>query len=331
MQKLCKNYAKITQKKIYKKVIYKMPLYNCHKCDKTFDRKSSYNHHLYKRKFACDTGIKIDPSKPPQFTSTKKRVPQKPSKKFKCDFCNKYYTRYDNLTRHLKGNCKGMQIKENKMKEIYEMLLQQKKEMDDLKEENKDLKDKMKNIVEKNKEKNITMTIRNNTNSNNENSNNTITNNNLINIVALGEEKMSFSDDAVKYLLNQGFKAIETTVKNTNFSKKRPEFHNVYLPNIRGGYAMVYDGKKWGLKDLKTVLSGLYNDKKDYLEDKFEDLIDSLERSTIKRFQRFLKDDKSNSKCSKEIIKNLKLLMHNEKETIMETIRHNENKPEELD
>jgi hypothetical protein len=164
----------------------------------------------------------------------------------------------------------------------------------------------------------------NNTNNYN-NINNNIINNNYINVVAFGKEDISFTDDTIKFLLSKGFTAVELTVKNTNFSEKRPQFHNVYLPNIRWDFAMVYNGKKWGLKDLNYVLQQIYNDKKYYLEDKFDEFIDSLSKSSIKSFRRFFKKEESDPNCSKKIIKNIKAMLHNEKAVPIKTKTLNTN------
>jgi uncharacterized C2H2 Zn-finger protein len=251
----------------------------------------------------------------------------KKKKKHFCGYCNKQYSRKDNLTRHQKDVCKYK--KEKELKDIYDILLQQKKDMDKIKADNEEIKAENKEL------KNQMMKIDNpeyqhiNTNINNTinktiNNNNTI-NNNTINIVAFGKEEITFTDEAIMCLLSKGFNAVELTVKNTNFSTKKPHFHNVYLPNIRGDFAMVYNGFKWGLKDLNYVLQQLYNDKKYYLEDKFDEFIGSLSKTSIKSFRRFLKKEERDPNCSKGIMKNIKAMMHNDRTIPLNTKLYNDN------
>jgi uncharacterized C2H2 Zn-finger protein len=233
-----------------------------------------------------------------------------------CDHCKTTFTRKDSLTRHVKNRCKVKKATNDNLENIYNMLFQLKQDNEELKHTNEELKKKVDNIENK------TNTINHNTI--NGNINNTINNNhNYINVIAFGKEEISFPDDSIKYLLSKGFTAVELTVKNTNFSEKKPQFHNVYLPNIRGDFAMVYNGEKWGLKDLNYVLQQIYNDKKYYLEDKFDEFIDSLSKSSIKSFRRFLKKEEKDPNCSKKIIKNIKAMLHNNKAIPMKTITRN--------
>ena len=71
-----------------------MVKYNCPKCDKSFNKKSNYTNHMYKRKTLCDNGVSktdhIDPK-----TSTQIRSP------LTCPECNNIYSNKSNLNRHI--------------------------------------------------------------------------------------------------------------------------------------------------------------------------------------------------------------------------------------
>jgi DNA-directed RNA polymerase subunit RPC12/RpoP len=308
----------------------KTTLFQCTECMNTFTRKDNLNRHVDRYcngpidEIQIDEIQKDDSVKPIlkcdkyindlEFHESDNAAPLPNKvciinnvKRYVCKHCGKNYSRKDSLERHKKKACNSK--KEDELKNIYEMLLQ-------IKEENKQLK--MQIDIDKNTNSNNYI----NTNNYNTTINNTI--NNTINIVAFGKEEITFTDEAIKCLLSKGFNAVELTVKNTNFSTKKPHFHNVYLPNIRGDFAMVYNGKKWGLKDLNYVLQQIYNDKKYYLEDKFDEFIDSLNKTTIKSFRRFLKKEENDPNCSKGIIKNIKAMMHNDKRIPINTKKHND-------
>jgi len=83
--------------------------YKCNKCNKEFNHRGHYDHHVYKRKKSC---IKNNSSIIPHKTSIKtQKIPQK----FKCLNCDKSYTRKDNLTRHINGYCKSTKDKKIKI------------------------------------------------------------------------------------------------------------------------------------------------------------------------------------------------------------------------
>jgi len=111
-----------------------MTLYTCENCEKTFNRKSSYDNHLL-RKNPCK---KID-------------------LRDECIYCNKFYTTKYNLNKH-KQICKNNTIEfhNNKiqMEELKNLLLAQQKSIEELKELNET-------------NKNITINSNNNNTTNN--------------------------------------------------------------------------------------------------------------------------------------------------------------------
>jgi hypothetical protein len=263
---------------------------------------------------------------------------------FMCNFCYSTFTRKDSLVKHLTSRCPIKNNEEKEDNDRYNKLL---KEMKKLKEQNIKLQESIKTIavnntntiVENLDDTNISPTrvdnrtdnrIDNRTNmvnshiTNNSNNNNAINSNNTYNIIAFGKEKLDYNEDVVKFLLSYGYDAVAKTIEYTNLNKNKPQYHNVYIPNIKSPYATVYDGKDWKLEDINIVLNQLYDDKRCYLEDKFDEFISSLDKTTKKKFKRFLNDDKDDSKTVKWIKKRIRLLLYNKRKVPMQTKDHNE-------
>ena len=78
--------------------------YICLKCNKTFNKKSNYNYHVYKRKTSCVRNYKELNHKIDQIES---KLNHKMITKFDCQRCNKSYSSNSNLSRHIKGYCKA--------------------------------------------------------------------------------------------------------------------------------------------------------------------------------------------------------------------------------
>ena len=95
-----------------------MVVYVCKKCDKDFNRKSSYDNHLKRKNPCVKKVIKLD-----NFTKIPHKFLEKPHKSseknenvsedinsisvgLKCKYCLKKFARKDNCVRHMKNYCK---------------------------------------------------------------------------------------------------------------------------------------------------------------------------------------------------------------------------------
>jgi hypothetical protein len=207
-----------------------------------------------------------------------------------------------NFSKHFKSCKIRLQIEKEK-EEIYKILIiqmeEQKKEINNLKQQ-------------------INVNINNTNNSHNTtNSHNNIINNN-INIVAFGHENLyALKDDLCKQVLSKGYQCVPILIENTHFNKNKPEYHNVYIPNMKDLYAMIYDGKRWGLKEKSDVVNQLFDDKQCFLIEKFNEFKDDLDPITIKKFGRFL--NQSDDEIYSNIKKDIKLLLYNKRDIPMKT------------
>ena len=275
-----------------------MPNYKCERCLKEFGQKCEYTRHINK-KFPCKE-IAPDCSKITPKCSEKESI-------IACKYCGKELTRQFNLIRHIDKNCRVKKENDNKMEELMTRLIK-------IEESDKKNKEKIAKLEEENRKyKNI---INNNTQNNVNGTQNNIT----FKINAYGTEdtsKITIND--YKRILGRGMNSVPVFVEQLHFDKNTPENHNVYISNLRDAYVLMFDGKIWRLKDRDEALQQLYEDKSDFLETKFEELIARLDEPTIKMFKRFLKIKDDDNEKIQSIKKELKKVLYDNREIAMKS------------
>ncbi len=236
-------------------------------------------------------------------------IPNKSNDNNRCNFCNKTFTLKRNLMRHLKYRCKVKRDQNDEKKRIYQALVAKMNAMEDkiakLETENGKL---------------FQMTNSNNTINNNSNTTNNTMN---INLVAFGQEdKDSLSNNEIFQILKRGFSSIPELVKALHFNENRPENHNIYISNMRDNYVMVYDGDKWTLRDRTETMENIFDDGRDFLVVKLNDIKDMLndrQKCCIKKFERFDHDIDYHEKKKVEILNDIKLILYNNKDIPLQT------------
>lgn len=253
-----------------------MVVHKCNLCDKTFNKKSLYNEHMNRKK-KCNEN---------QYTK-------------QCLYCNKIFTTKSSVTRHIKNNCKIYKKSEEDKQMIYNKLLQLEQQIEKLQNENKKLKKKKfgtKNIIN-----NIGL------------HNNGIINNNIT-IVARGKEDITkININTILNAVSKGFKSPVQLTKVIHFNDKHPEYQNVYIPSIKGSYAMTYDGEEWKLVQKNDLIETIYMDKKFYIEENLEDFAKSLSEYKIKSLKKWLETEEEEDKSIKSIKKDIEFLLYNER------------------
>jgi hypothetical protein len=112
--------------------------------------------------------------------------------------------------------------------------------------------------------------------------------------------------------------SVPTLIKDVHFNTKNHQNHNIYISNIRGKYAMVYDGKKWEANDQNETIDKLIMDQEYAIEEWLGE--DKFPEEMIK-FNNYLdkKDssDKVNGQTALDVIKEeVKLLLYNNRDII---------------
>ena len=232
-----------------------MKPYMCQNCDYITFRKSDLNKHLKTKKHLKtlkENGGKNTKSlSAPQYhlnlTQKDTYSPQNHSN-LQCTYCQRNYTRVDNLNRHIK-TCK-MKTKHN---ETQSNLIEQMKEREER---------LMKQI-----ELLLTKVGNNYTTINNTNTNNNIQLNNY------GSEDLSHITDALKtYLIKHPFGAIQQLIEKIHFNRDKPENINLMITNKRDNKISVYEDGKWVYRNKKKTIQRLIDNKYYILDDHYNDI-----------------------------------------------------------
>lgn len=87
---------------------------------------------------------------------------------------------------------------------------------------------------------------------------------------------------------------------------------------MRDKYAITFDGKNWNLTDASNVINTLRDDKQIFLENKFEEFYDSLEKTTQKKFKKFLAEKDSDIVINR-YKESIRLLLYNKRGIVINT------------
>ncbi len=309
-----------------------MTNYTCSKCNKIFTKKSHYIYHI-NRKFSCLKFISNntpDQSNSAQNSSENegKQVNSKQDCKNKCNFCERVFSRRDNLIRHLNERCKVKKENDTKIKKLEEELIKMKDNQEKILEDVKRLKEENENYKKKvgtqtNTMMNSTNTV-NAVNANTVNGNQHIVNN-YIAVLPFGQEDLSkITNKDYEAIFKKGFSSVNALVERVHCDEDLPKNHNVLISNMRDGNASTYNGKKWQYNDCQEILEQIYDNNATILEEKFEELIDGLDESAIRMFKKFLKEKDSDNEKIKRIKKTLKNTLYNNRDIIGKTKKQNE-------
>jgi DNA-directed RNA polymerase subunit RPC12/RpoP len=238
-----------------------MVIYICDKCKKEFTKKSNFISHTENKKRPCTIIILSDekedfvnPHKT-SFLSLKNDTTisnlidkNQHIEKTECEYCGSFFTRFDNLKRHIKYFCKSKKYYDelDKLKEkVFKMNL----EVNKLKVEN----DKLKSDTQK-----VFNTI--NTTNNIDNVNNI--NNFNVQLVQFGDENIEDIDikEAVNtYINSTGANIVSNILRLTNFNVKHPQNHNICISDLSRELVKIYNGDKFIIKKFKNIKEHILN------------------------------------------------------------------------
>ncbi len=299
-----------------------MVFYKCPRCNFTSYDKTKYMNHL-KRKNICEpisskTNLqneyikynikdKILITQNNTISTTQNvelhKITQNNTILNQCKYCDKVYSRIDSLTRHYK-TCKDKKKTDEAnlhMEELVNLL------NDKISKYDLELEKKNKQIDELIKKAGI------------QNSG-TIIQNIQNNIKLLAYDKTDISDltdnDFMK-CFNHNNMCVPHLVKRIHFNPKKPENHNVFISNLKSGYIMLYDGKKWNTYNRDEIVDDIFDDKHDILEQKIEEWVSIGKDYPIiyHKFKRYL-EKINNDVIIKKVKDELKLILYNDRNII---------------
>ena len=89
---------------------------------------------------------------------------------------------------------------------------------------------------------------------------------------------------------------------------------------MRDNYVMVYDGDKWSLRDRAETLENLFDDGRNYLVVRYNDMKNKLndaQKRSVKKFDRFEYDIDSHPDKKKEVLNDIKLVLYTKRDLAM--------------
>jgi hypothetical protein len=217
-----------------------------------------------------------------------------------CKYCEKGYSRKNNLNRHYK-TCKEKirdeECKNNMMELVDKLNNQLYEQREQIKEQNNQIKELIKKVG-------ITQNIQN------------IQNN--IKILAYKNTDIShLTDKDYLYCLNRSNMCIPQLIKKIHFNPQKPENNNVYISNIKNKYIMVYDGNKWNLHNQDETIEELIDTNEFVLEQKLEEWVENGKDypEIMRKFKRYLGKKEEDDVLNK--IKNeIQLILYNDNKII---------------
>jgi hypothetical protein len=252
-------------------------LYKCVICDKEFETKEKIFDHLNTCDFYRNEFLGIAELK-----------------SYKCNECHKEFNHKNSYYRHKKHYCNENQ-EDNTLKSESEEIKSLKEELKLMKKEMEELRKSKSNIYNDNK-----------------------TVNNNITVIAYNkpQDLSHLTDNDFLKIMNKGFKSVPKLIEAIHFNPDKPENQNVYIPNLKNNYVMVWNGKKWVLTPRKDVIDDMYEDKSNMLFEKMEELKDdSIKPHVIKKFKRFM-NNKESDNIKNKIKDEIKLILYNNKDKI---------------
>jgi uncharacterized C2H2 Zn-finger protein len=305
--------------------------YKCIRCNKIFKKKPDYTRHTNRKILCKSTNSNLIPKQSKTLLNHSQILSNNlqilPKNDLKCNYCDKSFNQSYNINRHIKNYCKMKKENDNEKLTIFNNLLE---EMNQLKQKLDKQEQKLTEQEQKNNKLQEELTSfkkmsKNNIVNSNNNSNNKITNNttNNIQLIAFGKETMDKIDkkDILKALKKGYYSTVELT-DQMHFNPKIPEHHNIYIPNLKDKYTMIYDGSKWNLKLTEIVIDDLYDNKKIIIESSMKEFAESLNDSQQYSLEKWIETPDEDNKIT-NVKEQFKLLLHNKKNIPLTTKKNN--------
>ena len=171
-----------------------------------------------------------------------------------CSFCNKKMVNKYSLLRHLKDRCKVKKSNDEEKENIYKLLLERDKRIEQLEKQNKILIEKIDKLTDMKEHSEQSKIINNKIITNNISN----TQNNFV-MVNFGKEDLNiiderlFIDRIIKKQLLSGVKIPDEVLKIIHFNPMYPQLSNIYISDINRDKCMVYEDNEWKLSNVDNI------------------------------------------------------------------------------
>ena len=281
--------------------------YKCFCCDYSTTIKANYAKHLESKKHKFISS-KTDADNPkttlanPKTTLANSKTTQNNENKLKdftCKYCEQKFKFRQSMNRHIKYSCN--KNKDEDLKELVRLmnvqLEQQKQEIylqkNQIETQSKQI-EKLMGKLEIHGSFNKTI--------------------NNFNLLSYRETDTShLTDQDYRFCIKKVNYCVKNMIEKVHFNPVKPENMNIYISNIKDKYIMVYDGHNWNLANKKDELDRLYEEKEMMLEEWLET---NPEKELKEKFMKYL-NNKENDECLNRIKEDIKLMLYNQKMTLV--------------
>ena len=294
--------------------------YVCNLCNKIYKNKSGVWKHnkKYHNKITTILTPNNSNSTPNNSNLTPNNSNLTPNK-FICKYCNKKFTRIDNLNRHINLRCNNKHTNnlEEENLQLKDALIKQSNELKEVKLLISDLINKNCKVHPKTLQK-INKQLNGDHNTVNENN---TTNNITYNIIGLGHENLTdvFSKKEKMAILKYRYCSLPHLVEYTHFNDKYPQFKNILITNTQNKLAYRYDIKKKQFMAVNKddLLEDIIDSRMCDINSFYEELEEELDTKTKEILDK-VKDKIDSDPAYKELKKqDIKLIIYNNRRKVI--------------
>ena len=270
-----------------------MTVYTCECCNFTTNNKTKYKRHLDTKKHQY------------MFKSYEKTKSEEEERT--CKYCMKCFKYKQGLYRHMKYYCKKNEDEDLKelVRLMNEQLAQKSKELEE--EKNKYFKEKERNskMIKKLADKlQINLVV-----------------NNHIRLLNYKDTDLSHltTTDYIKAINCVNY-AIPSMVKMIHFNPNKPENMNIYIPNIKDKYVVLFKENTWQIQQRNKGVENLLDDKYNILREWYDENMREVSEEQYERlknnFERF-DANIENENVRKNIMNEITMFLYNQRNLII--------------
>tara|TARA_Y100000389_G_scaffold159235_1_gene160973 strand:+ start:138 stop:1043 length:906 start_codon:yes stop_codon:yes gene_type:complete len=271
-----------------------MDTYDCECCNFSTLLKSNYTRHLKTKKH--QKVIQSYPKSYPKLSKKNKKTNKEyESTKHVCKYCGKEYKYRPGLSKHIKYSCQKNEDED--LKELVKLMNEQLNTINNKLNESTADNEKKDKMIKK---------LTNKLQINNYNTNNVIVTN-ILNYKDTDISHLTAKDyERAIYQVND---AIPSIMKQIHFNPQKPENMNIYIPNIKDKYILIFNENEWQIESRNTTVDNLIDDKYSILKEWYDenlrdrDINENMDQESYK----FLKQnfEKFDANIENEEIKNI--------------------------
>jgi len=236
--------------------------------------------------------------------------------KFKCEFCEKTFSKKYNLNRHINLNrCLKLKIIESENENLKKENEKFKKEIDTIKSQLLDVMNKQCKMHHKTLQKINNQLI---------NNNHAHFNNCTFNIVQLGDENLieALTKKEQLLILKKKYQSLNYLINYIHCNNNFPEFNNVAITNLQNNIAYMYDNEKrqFIATNKDELIDEIISYRMSDLGEFYDIHLDSLDNKTKKIISELIVKMENDDKYITKKKDQIKLLVYNNKDKTIDKI-----------